>query len=347
MTGKRTWILGLAASLAAAITLLLLISTVTALRPDGQIQSAPLPQELTYQGYLVDPNNGQPVADGAYTMVFTIYDAASGGNALWNQAFSSTNAVEVLDGQFTVHLGGPLAPIGASVFPGGPRWLGMSVEGDPEMTPRTRFTSVPYALRAETLRAGGSTTGDMPSTLYKFVNPNPEGRALVSEGDFHVQGDAHIQGTLSWVTRTGRLSIPAPAFRPSQSSFTFTCNGPSLETGSEGNYYAPVDLPDHSRLTKMYFYYYDSNSQAHVSAALMRNTVDTGFVTGLASVSSDTDPPPDGLDWRATEDFSHPEVDNRLHTYWLSLYFWNPYGDDVSDLKGKAVIIEYEYTRPY
>ena len=178
----------------AVALVLLLISTVIAGRPEAAVDSAPVPSELTYQGYLIDRATHRPVSDGLYTMVFTIYDAAADANALWTQVFTGPLKVSVIDGSFTVYLGGTPNPIMPSLFPGDPCWMGMSVGSDPEMTPRTRFTS---AMRAEKLRTGGTTSGDMASTLYKFQNPNPDGRALVAEGQFHVQGDAHVEGTLS------------------------------------------------------------------------------------------------------------------------------------------------------
>ncbi|MGE5693282.1 MAG: hypothetical protein ACM3YF_05835, partial [Candidatus Zixiibacteriota bacterium] len=41
-----------------------------------------IPQLINFQGILKD-GSGNLVADGSYSITFTIYDAATGGNNLW------------------------------------------------------------------------------------------------------------------------------------------------------------------------------------------------------------------------------------------------------------------------
>ncbi|HXF48884.1 MAG TPA: hypothetical protein VNL73_05605, partial [Verrucomicrobiae bacterium] len=41
-----------------------------------------VPQLINFQGILKD-GGGNPVADGSYSVTFTIYDAATGGTTLW------------------------------------------------------------------------------------------------------------------------------------------------------------------------------------------------------------------------------------------------------------------------
>jgi len=87
----------------------------------------------------------QPVVDGKYGVVVSLYASQIAPDPLWQKSFV---AVDVVDGLFTITLekSDADAPLGAGVFDG-ERWLGVAVEGDPELT-RTRFVSVPYALRA-------------------------------------------------------------------------------------------------------------------------------------------------------------------------------------------------------
>ena len=117
-----------------------------------------VPPVMSYQGELRDAE-GNPV-DGTYTMTFTIYDAATDGNALW----SETQAVEVRGGLFSVMLGS-VNPLGKEVFEGGERWLGVKVGSDPEMVPRLRLGSAAYALSAGTLPAGAVISGDVENVL--------------------------------------------------------------------------------------------------------------------------------------------------------------------------------------
>jgi hypothetical protein len=42
-----------------------------------------IPTTINYQGQLTD-DQGDPVPDGSYDMQFYLFDAATGGNQLWN-----------------------------------------------------------------------------------------------------------------------------------------------------------------------------------------------------------------------------------------------------------------------
>lgn len=87
------------------------------------------------------------------------YDAASGGTQVtWPSCNGSPDCridlpgVPVQNGIVSV----PLSPIDPSVFNGQTRYMGVSVNGGSELSPRTLVTSVPYATRAIT---GGDSLG--------------------------------------------------------------------------------------------------------------------------------------------------------------------------------------------
>jgi hypothetical protein len=101
-------------------------------------------QVLHYQGRLLDPATNQPKNDGAYQMLFSIYNVNTGGAPLW----SETKSVSVSNGLFTTLLG-DTAPLDLSIFNGQDLWLGITVGADPETAPRQRMAHVPYAVRAE------------------------------------------------------------------------------------------------------------------------------------------------------------------------------------------------------
>lgn len=105
---------------------------------------AQVPSLVSYQGRL-DDSAGDPVADGSYSVVFTVYDAGSGGNVLW----SETQSVTTVNGLFSVLLGS-VNPVVDSAFAGATTYLGIQVGVDPEMTPRTQISSAPYAIHAGT-----------------------------------------------------------------------------------------------------------------------------------------------------------------------------------------------------
>jgi hypothetical protein len=111
----------------------------------GRVAKADVPHLISYQRVL-NNSSGSPVPDGLYAVTFRIYAAPSGGSALWS---SGVQMISVTDGLFSYALGSS-APIPDSVFAGGPdRCLGIQVESDPELSPRTRILASAYALQAQ------------------------------------------------------------------------------------------------------------------------------------------------------------------------------------------------------
>ncbi|UCC45438.1 MAG: tail fiber domain-containing protein [Candidatus Zixiibacteriota bacterium] len=105
---------------------------------------ADVPQTINYQGRLTDPS-GDPVPDGEYELSFRIYNVAEGGLPVWGP--ESPKPITVTDGLFTWPLGWLLS-FPAGFFDDTSRWLGITVESDPEIEPRTQLNSVPYAYHA-------------------------------------------------------------------------------------------------------------------------------------------------------------------------------------------------------
>jgi hypothetical protein len=126
MDRARVWLL-------AVLGIVLLASTTM----------ANVPSTLSYQGVLADAS-GVAVADGPYSITFKIYDVFMGGTELW----SETQVVPVSKGIFSAVLGSvqPLTlPFDI------PYWLGLSVAGGAELTPRTELTSSAYSQTARSL----------------------------------------------------------------------------------------------------------------------------------------------------------------------------------------------------
>jgi len=120
--------------------------------------NAEVPQLINYQGRLTD-DTGQLVADGGYQITFKIWNWESGGTLLWN---SGPQTVSTIDGLFSYQLGSAVQ-LPNSLFTDSTRWLSMEVEGDPEITPRTRLITVPYAyqsLRSDTADYAHSASGN-------------------------------------------------------------------------------------------------------------------------------------------------------------------------------------------
>jgi hypothetical protein len=90
---------------------------------------------ISYQGNLLD-QAGEPV-NATVPMTFKLYDAPTGGTALWTEERTGTNAVPVTNGLFHIILGS-VTPIDPALLDQ-LLWLGISVDGDEEMTPREQF----------------------------------------------------------------------------------------------------------------------------------------------------------------------------------------------------------------
>lgn len=104
--------------------------------------AAASPEHISYQGYLTDAA-GSP-RDGDVSVIFRIYDTATGGASLW----SDTQLVSVSEGLFSVELGADSGtPFPENLFEV-PLWLGIEIDGDTEMVPRRRLTAVGFAFEA-------------------------------------------------------------------------------------------------------------------------------------------------------------------------------------------------------
>ena len=112
----------------------------------------PPPRTIAYQGTLTD-SGGNPVADGSYNLNFTLWNDPSSTSPANMKWVSGSVAVSTSSGLFTVNLGAP----GQAILPDtvflkdSNLYLGMSVNGGPEMSPRTKLTSVAFAYVAGTV----------------------------------------------------------------------------------------------------------------------------------------------------------------------------------------------------
>lgn len=115
------------------VTLLLVFCLVAAV-------PAQPPRIMNYQGVLTDAD-GAAVGDGIYSITFKLYEVDAGGSPIWTE----TQAVEVLKGIFNVLLGS-VTPLDLPFD--GHYWLGISVEGEPELSPRVPLTSSAYSINS-------------------------------------------------------------------------------------------------------------------------------------------------------------------------------------------------------
>ena len=95
-----------------------------------------IPQTFNIHGRLLDSDE-LPLT-GTYAMNFSLYSVTTGGSALWTDNLSVVTDVE---GIYNVILEDIDLDFSQQYY------LGISVEGDAEMTPRMNLTSNPYVFR--------------------------------------------------------------------------------------------------------------------------------------------------------------------------------------------------------
>src|SRR5574341_2035614 len=157
---------------------------------------ADIPKRINFQGVLKD-TLGNPLPDGNYSLTFRIYDAASGGNVLWQEA-----GVFALSGGLLTHILGSFIPVPESVFSDSLRWLGIQVGAD-EIVPRRQLVSVAYAYVADFAQNADKLDG-LNST--DFVNLSSDyGRSGVAPDLY--EGAATL--TSKYVNVTGPDSVVA------------------------------------------------------------------------------------------------------------------------------------------
>lgn len=118
-------------------------------------------RQISYQGKLLDAT-GTAVANGVYSMKFSLYTAASGGTPIWTAGGTLDTptgiSVTVQSGLFTVMLGDTSVGGGSQNPLDGINWqqdalyLGVTIGTDSEMSPRKRIGAVPQAFNAEQLQ---------------------------------------------------------------------------------------------------------------------------------------------------------------------------------------------------
>jgi hypothetical protein len=148
----RTWLRTTSLYLLLGVAFLVLLA-------GRVVAAAGILEEINFQGKVVNKTAGTNVADGSYSFTFRLYTVSSGGSAVWTE----TKNLTVTNGIFQTQLGDTTPLPGSIDFNTDNIYLGVEYNSDGEMSPRVRFSAVPYAFNAA--KVGGLTVTDTTGTL--------------------------------------------------------------------------------------------------------------------------------------------------------------------------------------
>lgn len=148
--------------------------------------SSETPRLINYQATIEGPSG--PVS-GIFTITFKIYADSTSMEALWQEPHVN---VPIENGLLYAILGAG-TPIPVSLFDG-ERWMGITIDDDPEISPRMRITATPWSMRASVadsaaVAGGGSGltlpyagTCETPDAVFSIVNSGG-GVGIYAESD--------------------------------------------------------------------------------------------------------------------------------------------------------------------
>jgi hypothetical protein len=164
-------------------------------------------------GRILSPS-GDPL-DTTISITFTIYDDSTGGNPLWTETHPS---VEITDG-LASELLGTYNAMPDTIFHDPERYLGITVGSDPEIEPRTRLVSAPYAFHSRSVVGFHSGPDNVDSGKYTVVG----GDSNTVLGDYHVVTGGYGNSA------TGEIDAPGDSVISTGGGFRWP---PPLSTGT-------------------------------------------------------------------------------------------------------------------
>jgi hypothetical protein len=192
------------------------------------LASEEVPSTFNYQGFLRDPDGS--LTTGSYTITARIYDLATEGTALYETTVPN---VTVRDGLFNIVLGDD-PPMTAEAFSDVPRYIGISLNNDPELIPRQRLHAVPWALTAKTLVSnavinGLTSTDDITAANINIDSITPTDGDIITAhanleltgnittlADLEVTGQSnlgpHFIAPVDVMSATGGIAVPWTSF---------------------------------------------------------------------------------------------------------------------------------------
>jgi hypothetical protein len=169
--------------------------------------AAQAPNSLVYQGRLTT-NTGTPIT-AATNVTFAIYSASTGGSPLWTSG--SVSVTPDANGVFTAEL----LAISAGVFDGTKRYIGITIAGDAEMTPRQLLTSAPYAYNAGAIADNAVTSTKIADGAITNADVNASAAIAASKitglPGVEYAALSDVSGLTTTLTNLGSITVSCPA----------------------------------------------------------------------------------------------------------------------------------------
>ena len=184
-------------------------------RPAAPVVLGDPPPLLQLQGRLTDAA-GTPLHQAGVSVAVRLYDVAVGGSAL----FTETHVLDVAHGLASLEIGSS-TPLDPALFAASAAlWVGLEVDGEPEMTPRLRLTAAAYAALAGT----ADTADEADDVPGMDITP-----ASVAVG-----GGLVIDSAGHWVGSPAGLAGPAGPTGPTGPQGPPGVSGPTGPVGAVG-----------------------------------------------------------------------------------------------------------------
>ena len=182
-----------------------------------------------------------------------------------------------------------------------------------------------------------NTSGTTWGVYGKSNSPNGYG--------VYSSGNAHVDGMLTWKAVVSYVTVPAAAFKPSLSGYSFSNYGNTLTPGDafSSGYVAGVNLPNGANISNLTFYWTDGATDDG-SVSLYRTDLDGSEILLASAATHGGGPGTTVTGSSGPSSISYPLIDNSLHSYyiWASLPLD---ADGAVSLHG--VVIEYTIEQPY
>lgn len=197
-----------------------------------------VPNLFSYQGRIAG-GSGNPSAN----LTVRLWSASTGGALLFSE---TQNNVPLTDGVFSMLIGNATAggvPDSVSV---NDMWLGLSIAGGAELSPRTRLSSAPFAIRAK-----GAQSLLVPGTSTIAATVESDGHVIV-DGKVEIGAAANNGGVITLGNSADVTTVRIDA--------SDTSNGGRLELANGASTSIDTVILDANDGNDGAFYLYDANN---------------------------------------------------------------------------------------